>query len=562
MRPQPSRCPFARPVLSQFNRGKKTKAAKTPRLGTQTMTGKEVERAAESLLAGVAAIDDDWLWKELMKPRNYDEEIRKIKEKDAVTIDWFEQDLDAGTPRRLVRRGNDPEALKKEIEMNNMIVESETNPDYDNAELNRRMIDDLLEDPEFADLTKQLKTIKGDIRSKEELKEIALKEAKILIEDTITTLINDPAAAVAKADLQELSKKMPEVEDVDTVEFQDMLMKAMSKLNDDPTFQKALAAHAAAQPEVGKEDEDQQRSLEKELDVDPQTGEKTGEPIAPDNIEDLMFQMRRVMKSMGGDSTLEADLDAMLASEHDPITGADQEGIYKREMTPGEMAAEFTNLATKKDPKNGEAPKNGETPAPEDEEDVPAELQAKVDKILRDPKLMEKLTYITNLIEETAAAKADLTNIAHEVAPDPYELEDDRTTTLKERMQIAKQDPEHAAALENLRVDLLPPFNISPALKSFNQAIELAYIGANDDIRRILWRSYMKARTLPTFLQNMSDEAWDILYYSQAVTWGSNQNRTDHLRMLLKDLRSLGRNGPPTHPSTLVQGGDGEHLED
>jgi hypothetical protein len=129
-------------------------------------------------------------------------------------------------------------------------------------------------------------------------------------------------------------------------------------------------------------------------------------------------------------------------------------------------------------------------------------------------------------------------------------------------MQVARRDPEHIGALDRLRVTLPPPFNISPALKSFNQAIEFAYIGANDDIRRVLWRSYQKARTLPTFLPNVSDDAWDILYYSQAVTWASNQNRQDHLRVLLADLKKLGRDGPPTHPSTLVRSGDGEHLED
>jgi hypothetical protein len=232
---------------------------------------------------------------------------------------------------------------------------------------------------------------------------------------------------------------------------------------------------------------------------------------------------------------------------------AEQEGDFEREMDPEELVEELKKLAQSKAPEAKDA---------ETEEDVPAELQAKVDKIMEDPKLMEKLVYIQQLIEQSDRAKSDITTIAHEVAPDPYsELEDARTTTLKQRMQAARKDLAHVAAMEGLRVNLLSPFNISPALKSFNQAIELAYIGANDDIRRILWRSYQKARTLPTFLQNLSDDAWDILYYSQAVTWGSNQNRQDHLRMLLADLRSLGRDGPPTHPSSLVKSGDGQHLE-
>jgi hypothetical protein len=102
-------------------------------------------------------------------------------------------------------------------------------------------------------------------------------------------------------------------------------------------------------------------------------------------------------------------------------------------------------------------------------------------------------------------------------------------------------------------VQLAPPFNIAPALRIFNEAIEYAYIGANDDIRRILWRAYVKARSLPTFIQTLSDDAWDILYYSQAVTWTSNQNRETHLRLLLQDLDSIGRFGPPTHPAVVAE---------
>jgi hypothetical protein len=95
------------------------------------------------------------------------------------------------------------------------------------------------------------------------------------------------------------------------------------------------------------------------------------------------------------------------------------------------------------------------------------------------------------------------------------------------------------------------PFNIAPALKSFNQALELSYVGANDDVRRILWRTYTRAKNLPTFLQSVGDEAWDLLYYSQAVTWRGNRNREQHLRILLEDLKRIGKDGPPTHPSQL-----------
>jgi hypothetical protein len=504
--------------------------------------------------------NEDWI-EEAMKPGT----DKELEADDIPAINWYEQDLDKGTPRRLISRLATAEDRKKDKEMYQMIEESESNPDYDDAELNRRLVDSLLENPNFADLTQELKDIKEDIMTKEEREAEDLQAAKDAEEESnqmatslktatqqaIQELLNDPDAAVAKVELQEVLDKMPEMEDIDNPEFQVILEKAMSKLNDDPTFQRKMASMPEEDAhDMDKEFEEYERNVEEALkeDNEDEAGLTLDDPEDYRDVDKLMYQMRDVLKSMGGDAGLEAELDAVLAE--DPRE--EQPGDFEREMDAEELAEELMKLAATKAPESKDA---------EPEENVPADLQAKVDKIMQDPKLMEKLVYIQKLIEETDRAKSDITSIAHEVAPDPYELEDTRTATLKQRMQAARQDTQHTAALDRLRVNLLPPFNISPALKSFNQAIELAYIGANDDIRRILWRSYQKARTLPTFLQNVTDEAWDILYYSQAVTWGSNQNRQDHLRMLLADLKSLGRDGPPTHPSSLVKGGDGQHLE-
>jgi hypothetical protein len=491
----------------------------------------------------------------------------ELESNDLPVINWYEQDLDKGTPRRLIERIATAEDRKKDKEMYMMIEESVRNPDYDDAQLNRRLIDSLISNPNFADLTQELKDIKSDIKTKEELEvleERAAKDAereskqfsaglKMATHQALQDLLNDPEAADAKVELQEVLDKMPEMDDIENTEFQAVLDKAMTKLNDSPAFQKKMAA--MADKETDADFDKEWDEFEHEVEDAINEAESDDADLRPQTIEDihdvdtLLTQMRDVLKSMGGDSQLEAELDAVL--QDDPM--AEQEGDFEREMDPEELVEELKKLAQSKAPEAKDA---------ETEEDVPAELQAKVDKIMEDPKLMEKLVYIQQLIEQSDRAKSDITAIAHEVAPDPYsELEDARTTTLKQRMQAARKDPAHIAAMEGLRVNLLPPFNISPALKSFNQAIELAYIGANDDIRRILWRSYQKARTLPTFLQNLSDDAWDILYYSQAVTWGSNQNRQDHLRMLLADLRSLGRDGPPTHPSSLVKSSDGQHLE-
>jgi hypothetical protein len=166
--------------------------------------------------------------------------------------------------------------------------------------------------------------------------------------------------------------------------------------------------------------------------------------------------------------------------------------------------------------------------------------------LLADPDLLPKLTALKKRIE---ASK--LRTVKAPSAPDPETLDPSRLTSYRERLAAIKNDPEHISALRRLEIHLLPPFNVSPALRALNEALKLAYLGASDDVRRVLWRSYMKARTVPTLLQNIPDDAWDMLWYSQAVTWNSNQNREKHMSILLHDLNSIGRDGPPTHPESL-----------
>ena len=558
-RPSPIRCAFARPHTVQFTRGKRTRTAKIEKpehnsaFAPNESTMEHI-RSSESKIQNESEID------RAMRPLS----DKDLESEDLPVINWYEQDLDRGTPQRLIERIATPEDRKRDKEMYEMIEESSKNPEYDDAQLNRRLLDSLISNPNFADLAQELKELKQEIKSKEELRildEQAAKDAepeikqfdaslRMATHQALQNLIDDPDIGDAKAELQEVVNKMPELEDIDNPDFHDALRKAMAKLDGNKAIQKKMAALVNDSTDADLEKE--WADFEKDIDGIIQKSESNDADLNVDSPEDLgdvdklLHQMRDVMKSIGGDSALEAELDAVLSEDPEKA----QAGDFEREMDAEELADELKKLAQSQ----VSAPQSVEV-----EENVPAELQAKVDKIMDDPKLMEKLMYIQKLISEQQQ-KADLTDIAHETAPDPYELEENRTTTLKDRMQTARQIPEHVEALRRLRVDLPPPFNISPALKSFNQAIEFAYIGANDDIRRILWRAYQKARTLPTFLQNMSDEAWDILYYSQAVTWGSNQNRQDHLRMLLADLKSLGRDGPPTHPSTLTNSGDAEHL--
>ncbi|KAH9860360.1 hypothetical protein J1614_011691 [Plenodomus biglobosus] len=563
-RSQSIRCPFAKSLPAQFQRGKRTKALENERsngnsASTSRVSAKEQINSIESRIRDESLREDD---DDLGRPLT----DKELEAGDLPVINWYEQDIDRGTPKRLVERLETKEDWRKDQEMYRMIVESQEDPDYNDVQLNKRLLDSLIANPNFADLAEELRDMKQDIKSKAELK--ALEEAaaseeeaeaqqldaslRIDTHEMLQKLVDDPDFSPARAELREAIDKLPEIDEFGSPEFQDVLMKAMTVIDRDPVMQKKMAAMAneATDPEFENEWSELQKGVPETSsgNESEDTDSALQDPTDVEDVDQLLHQMRDVLKSIGGDSALEAELNAVLSEDPDSAQQDSGSIDLDREMDPEQLAEEIQKLAQS----------NASQSEHEEEADIPADVQAKVDKIMQDPRLMEKLMYIQKLIEEQRAA--DPTVIPHETAPDPYKLDASRTATLQERMDAAHRDPEHIEALDRLRVRLLPPFNISPALKSFNQAIELAYVGANDDVRRILWRAYQRARSLPTFLQNMSDDAWDILYYSQAVTWGSNQNRQAHLRTLLADLRSLGRDGPPTHPSTLVRNGDTESL--
>jgi hypothetical protein len=498
---------------------------------------------------------------------------------DWPVVSYYEQDLDKGTPRVLISRKATAEERKKDRDMRVMLEEWARNPDYDDTELNRLTIDKLLENPTLAHLTEELKNIKENMPTWAERQEMMqwLRDieaeadpdseqfkTKVLgrYREDFEKLLNDPDAAIAKEELREVLDRMPEeVEGMKTPEFQAIVDRAWDKLNTDPEWPEKWAKKVEYVEEQKEAARKQLEETEREFKAAAEhmeaidAGPEGVDPKSFHDLDPLLLQMRDVLKAMGTDSSLAVEMDAILAE--DPT--AKQDSDIDRWMDHDEFAQLGEDMLKQAKAKAAQA---------QNEEVVPADLQYKIDKIMEDPKLIEKLAYLQKIIEEhkrknpdkTKHAKSVITTIAHEVGPDPYELEDSCTVTLKQRIQAAHEDPEHSAALDRIRVNLSAPFHISPALKSFNQAIELAYIGANDDIRRVLWRCYLKARTLPTFLQNVSDEAWDIIYYSQAVTWPSNQNRQDHLETILADLKSLGRTGPPTHPSSLAKSGDGQHL--
>lgn len=548
LRPQPRSCPFARARTPLIVRGKRSRAAKVE----HPVDFRETARLLKSVTPDLRdAQNDD-------APLSDEETMDERR----PTISWYEQDMDKGTPRRLISRTATAEDWRRERQTMAMYEESMANRDYDDAPLNRHAIDTLLANPNFADLTEELKDIKADIMSKDEL--VALEASaedqekqlqrrlRMTTRNALQNLVDDPDAGDAGADLRALLDKSPDLEHMDSPEFQADLTSALRKLNENEAFSNKLGALADQQG--GAEFENEWSAFERQIDeliAEDEAEDPDLDLDDPDDlpgIDKLLAQMRDLLKATGGDSPLQAELNAALSED----IGADQSRELERTLNMEELAQELETLVQTNVPS-----KQGL----EASEDVSAKLQAKVDKIMEDPKLMDKLAYIGKLIKEAKQAQPAITAIAHETAPDPFDLEDARVTTLKQRMEAAQADPEHSVALSRLRVTLNPPFIIAPALKSFNQAIELAYLGANDDIRRILWRSYQKARTLPTFLQNVSDEAWDILYYSQAVKWKTNQNRQQHLTVLLSDLQSLGREGPPTHPKNLVKKGDNMVME-
>jgi hypothetical protein len=377
-------------------------------------------------------------------------------------------DLDTGVQRKVDRIGTAADR-KRERETRQMIEESMTNPNYDDAELNRRLMDGLMTNPAFADLTEELKEIKESIVTKEELKKIeeeAEKEAepainemgatmRMAIHEAVTNLINDPDIGDAKADLQAVLDKMREVVDVQSPEFQVLLDKATEKVNNNPKIQEKLKAGSEHETE-----EDRQKWADFEKDVEelttPEAGvDDMGLPNPgiledPEEINELMRQMRDILKSTNINGGLSAEMEQMLSEPMADMTDgdADKDGIdFDEDTDPAELATKLAELAASK---SKEAPK----PDVDDEEHIPPELKAKVDKIMEDPRLMEKLVYIQKLITEHQPKRDpnDLTQIDHELAPDPYELEDSRTATLAQRMAAARANPEHSAALRRLRV--------------------------------------------------------------------------------------------------------------
>lgn len=490
----------------------------------------------------------------------------EINDPDAIPISIYEEDPTSPTGERLVKHLRTPEERREHNRIYKLMLKADKDPNYqdDNPEINRYLIDELIQDPYFADLTEELQDIKKNQILTKRQQEQALKKAQAAHQaevnhanesvrsmmqlanfDMVEEMINDPEYAPIKDELSELQDALPELGG-DEAEYNAALERVLEKMGEDPEFEKKMMAQAE------KEDlseEGVMAAFEKEW--------ENSEPAAIErDMTKLLGMMKDLMGSMGHDEgldKLESEIEDAWNGKVDDEAMAEEEA-RAQEMSFAELGRELLKFGTS-NPEGGTKDFGtkdfGAKEDAEDSEPVDPALEAKVDEIMKDPRLMEKLMYIQKIIDEEKQKQAQM-NIPVELAPDPTRLQSDRTTSLKERMQVAQNDPEHSAALQALCVQLPRPFNISPALRLFNDAIQFAYVGANDEVRRILWRAYSKARTLPNFLQTLSDDAWDLLYYSQAVTWRGNMNREAHLRMLLQDLESVGKDGPPTHPDTIA----------
>ncbi|CAI6341530.1 unnamed protein product [Periconia digitata] len=483
-----------------------------------------------------------------------DEELERdmtdeeLMDPDLPEITFYERDLDRGGPDLLVKRIATPQDRARQRDMFKMLKEDQTNPDYDDADLRRALVDDMLVDPRYKEFADVLKGMKERIMSKEEmalaLREQEEEEAREALEFEASLKIGGAAARVEEllkdSRLQDFRPHF--------LEFQ----KRLEKFDNDIRHPQVKEIMDNIEQELSKRPDlfDEENSIEDYSIKDDMEISEKGEAGGPkteakeqvENDDQLLLKMKDVMAAMGGNESVETEIDELLNEKVDPDELEEEPEEEMPEFNFETLSAEISRL-------NNES----KLTSPSGEQ-IDPELQAKIDDILADPNLLQKLSHLQKLMETAKKRKAaGITTAPHGMAPDPEQLPADRTTGLQQRMEMARNDPEHVAALTSLHVDLPPPFHMSPALKSFNQAIELAYLGANDDIRRILWRAYVKVRTLPTFLHNVSDDTWDLMYYSQAVTWASNQNRQAHLTLLLQDLASVGKNGPPTHPSTFVK---------
>lgn len=493
-----------------------------------------------------------------------------LNDPDFVPIELYQQDPNSPTGESLVLSLKTREDWRRQNDMYKRQLRWENDPEYDDPILRRHLFDSLLNQPALSDF-------KDDMLELEEMW-MNTPKSKLGVTPRAPGVINQPMPEMPSG-----------VEILNKMEALDELMKvgSFSELIKHPKFELVKDMLPGVEERAALEDpnhpdyEDDMTKFMKRLSQDEKTLKEMDDLYNLDDAslmkvmeEDLERQeaveawgekmsgkIQQMWDTLGGYDglrKLQANIERPLEERmNDDPEESDRTYAELRDKTMALKAIndEMTQLSKWKPGDVLEAKGKEEEALDEyDDDGQPKDpvLEAKVDEIMNDPKLMEKLLSIYDIIAEEEEKQARF-QIPVDLAPDPTTLPAHRLTTIQKQFEVARSDPEHRAALKALRVKLLPPFNVAPALRLFNNAMQYAYVGANDDIRRILWRAYRKARSIPTFLQNIPDDAWDILYYSQAVKWNTNQNRDMHLRLLLQDLESVGKDGPPTHPSKIPE---------
>ena len=112
--------------------------------------------------------------------------------------------------------------------------------------------------------------------------------------------------------------------------------------------------------------------------------------------------------------------------------------------------------------------------------------------------------------------------------------------------------PEHDIKLQNL----------TKALRRV--ATEIATNEPSIKSGRELWRLYATCRqSVPTFFQLIPDKAWDILWESQYKAQGPLIDRMGHLKILLEDMQTSGRDLSATQKMVLIESlhTEGRHAE-
>jgi hypothetical protein len=451
-------------------------------------------------------------------------------------VEWWEQD-EQGNETFVDAIRNQEELDRQEQLHARLEAWARGDEDANEPEFRAQIIDELKKNPSFADMRDLLDKMKTPLAERfdiadeldDDIEEDPNERNEVLLQaqEFVGELLKHPELEGHKELLLEMQNKLPEWGSVDHPEF----LEAMGRVNEAVGGESLEEFQKKIQPYLQNgSSEDFPATEEEFLENEQENLQKLAKGIK---------EMHALLKETGADPELEsefAEMERNLSNEDDWATDVfDEDGELDTDKMEAAIAR-FSQLELEQDDEGNEGEDDYLTP----EERADPALKAKIDKILEDPNLHQKL----EIVKKYMSGALGFFHSAQS-APDPSTLSPAEMTTLQEQLKIAESDPEHLMALRRLRVNMVPPYNAHPFLGPLNEALKLAYVGANDDVRRILWRAYRKARTIPGLLKAIPDDAWDLLWYSQAVDWKSNQNRRNHLGILLGDLDSVGKQGPP-----------------